>query len=356
MSGATRLRTLAMWRQGPRRSIHDAFVNPIMCEVTRGTRVESVHRGAFAVVDAAGGIVEAAGDVDAGLRPLFAEADAGPALVESGAADAAALSTEALAIAAGSHSSEPGHVATVRTMLDAAGVSENDLGCGAHWPRDVEVAVELGAGGGRPGRIHNNCSGKHASFLLTSRHRGVTIADYLAPDHPLQREVREIIADLSGAPLSGDVCSVDGCSAPTYALPLQNLAGAFARLIGGHDIGTVRADAARCLMSASMAAPWYVAGTNRFCTRVMEAGQGAIYAKTGAEGVYVAAVPKAGLALALKCDDGAPRASEICLASLLSQVLRQTAPELADAVAAMARRPVKDFNGTIVGVRRVPGN
>lgn len=327
--------------------------NPVICEVTRGSRVESIHRGAFAVVDAAGDVVDAAGDV---AVPVFARSalklmQALP-LVESGAAEAAALSTEALAIAAGSHSGEPGHIATVRGMLDGAGLGEDDLGCGAHWPRDVEVAVALGANGARPGRIHNNCSGKHAGFLIASKTLGFDRDAYLAPDHPLQRQVRDIIADLSGAPLAGDVCSVDGCSAPTYAVPLRSLAGAFARLASATAVDARRAGAARRLMAASMEAPWYVAGTKRFCTRLMEVGAGAIYAKTGAEGVYVAALPRRGLAAAIKCDDGAARASEVCLAAVLSKHIRQSDPELAEALNAMTERPVKDFNGDIVGMRR----
>jgi L-asparaginase II len=328
------------------------MINPVICEVTRGHRIESVHRGAFAVVDASGATVHAGGDVE---TPVFARSSlkwmqALP-LVESGAADRFGLTDRHLAVATASHSGEPGHVACVRSMLAAAAVPESTLQCGPHWPRDIEVALALGAHGGRPGRIHNNCSGKHAGFLLAARALGFETASYLDPAHPLQVQIREAIADLSGAVLAGDVCSVDGCSAPTYALPLRTLATAMARLATGSGLTPSRAAAARRIVNAAMAEPWYVAGTGRTCTAVMELGAGRIYAKTGAEGVYVAALPQAGLGLALKCDDGAARAAERLLPALLTRHAGGP-PELASALSALTSRPVRDFNGAVVGTLR----
>jgi len=329
------------------------MANPVICEVTRGSRIESVHRGAFAVVDASGALVDAAGDVDV---PSFARSSlklmqALP-LVESGAADAAGLTDAQLAVAVSSHSGEPGHVAAVRAMLTAAGVSEALLGCGPHWPRDIDVALAIGAAGGRPERIHNNCSGKHAGFLVAANYLGFDTGTYLKADHPLQQRVRETIAELSGAKLVGDVCSVDGCSAPTYALPLRALAGAFARLAGGTSLPATRAEAARRLMTAAAAEPWYAAGTDRTCTRVMALGEGRLYAKSGAEGVYIAALPREGLGLALKCDDGAGRAAEQLLLALLTRHLARAAPSLSGALSALRSRPVRDFNGSVVGTVR----
>ncbi len=325
------------------------MVNPVIAEVTRGARIESVHRGAYAVVDAAGRVVASAGDIE---TPVFARSalklmQALP-LVESGAAAAAGFGERELALACASHSGEAEHVATARRMLAAAGLGEDALGCGPHWPRRVPDIVAVANGPGAPSRAHNNCSGKHASFLVTARHLGAPLADYLSPDHPLQAEIRFVIESLSGAPLVGDVCSIDGCSAPTFALPLQNFATAFARLATGEGLAPERAAAARTLMSAAMALPWYTAGTDRLCTALMEAGAGRLYVKTGAEGFYVAALPAEGLAIAAKCDDGAARAVEVLLPALILRHLDAPA-RVADPIAAMARAAVRDWNGTIVG-------
>lgn len=329
---------------------YEAMVDPVICEVTRGSRVEAVHRGAFAVVDADGRVIEAAGDVD---RPVFARStlklmQALP-LVESGAADAFGLSSRQLALATASHSGEPGHVGCVRTILAAAGLTEAALGCGPQWPRDLEVALALAMSGGTAGRVHNNCSGKHAGFLAVCRHTGLDIDGYLDEGHPLQAEIRTLLSELVGAPLDGDVCAFDNCSAPTFAAPLAGLARAFARLATGIGLAPVRVAAARRLMAAAMAEPWYVAGTGRLCTRIMELGAGRIYAKSGAEGVYVAALPERGVGLAMKCDDGAARAVETLLAALLARHLGAAPGDLDAALVDLAVRPVRDFNGTVVG-------
>ncbi len=322
------------------------MANPVIAEVTRGGRVESVHRGAYALVDADGRLLAAGGDVE---NPVFARSSlklmqALP-LVESGAADALSLGSPALAVAGASHRGEAGHVAAVRALLAAAGLDEGALGCGPDWPRDVPVAAEVLAREGAPGRVHNNCSGKHASFLAASRHLGLPVEGYLRPDHPLQETVRETIATLSGAPLDEDRLATDGCSAPTFALPLRALALAFARLATGKGLSAGRAGAARRLMEAAMAEPWYVAGTGGFCTRIMTLGGGRIYVKRGAEGVCVAAFPETGLALAAKGEDGSGRGVEALVAALAARAL----PDPAGALEALARRPVRDFNGTAVG-------
>ena len=328
------------------------MTNPIICEVTRGALVESVHRGAYAVVDAGGRLVAGAGDIE---RPVFARSSTklmqALPLVESGAADAFGFGARALALAGASHSGEAGHVAMANEMLQRAGLSEADLGCGPQWPAELRDASAVMMTRGKPGRIHNNCSGKHASFLATTRHIGADVASYLDPAHPLQAEVKALVGDLVGGALGGDCCSIDGCSAPTFAMPLAGLARGFARLATGTDLGPARAAAARRLMEAAMAEPWLVAGTGRACTLVMEAEPGAIYAKTGAEGVYVAAFPKAGVALALKCDDGATRASEALMAAL---AVRHggLGEEAVRTIAALADRPVCDRNGNEVGRTR----
>ncbi|RAH97828.1 asparaginase [Acuticoccus sediminis] len=325
------------------------MTNPIICEVTRGALVESLHRGAYVVVDSAGAVVAASGDIE---RPVYARSSmkmmqALP-LVESGAADAAGFGVRALALAGASHSGEPGHVAMASEMLQRVGLTEDALGCGPQWPAEVRDMAALYATRGRPGRIHNNCSGKHAGFLATARHLGHDVATYLDPSNPVQREVKAAVEAVAGTVLDAGCCSIDGCSAPTFAMPLVSLAHAFARLGTGADLAPSRAEAARRLMEAAMAEPWLVAGTGRMCTELMALAPGRIYAKTGAEGVYVGAFPQAGLAVALKCDDGTTRASEALMAAL---VLRHAAlpAEAAAQVAGMADRPVTDRNGAEVG-------
>ena len=68
--------------------------------------------------------------------------------------------------------------------------------------------------------------------------------------------------------------------------------------------------------------PWYVAGTERFCTEIMQRFGTRTFVKMGAEGVYCGAFPDAGLGFAVKCDDGAGSlAAEVILAALIVRFL-----------------------------------
>jgi L-asparaginase II len=304
------------------------MTNPILVEVTRGEAVESVHRGALAICDDQGETILSVGDIAASVFPRSAiKLIQALPLVEEGAADAYGFATKELALACASHNGERLQVETARAMLAAAGLSEDALECGAHPPRlDKDVAA-LHRAGELPRRVHNNCSGKHAGMLALARHRGIAHVGYSQADHPVQRAVAEAMADLTGADLLAAPCGTDGCSIPTYAVPLSGLATAFARLASGAGLAPRRAEAARRLLEACFAEPFMTAGTGRFCTEAMAALGHRAYVKTGAEGVYCAVLPERGWGIALKCDDGATRASEAMMAELLIGLLDPDAGE-----------------------------
>jgi L-asparaginase II len=326
--------------------------NPVVVEVTRGPLVESRHRGAVAVVDAEGTSVLAIGDVAKPVFPRSAiKALQALALVEQGAADRYGFGDEELALACASHSGEPEHVAGVEHMLARAGLDSSALRCGAHWPMSQSAAAAL-ARTGAPSALHNNCSGKHAGFLCLACAMGVDHAEYFRPEHPVQGEVRAVIEDFTGAVLSQECCAIDGCSVPTWAIPLENLARGFAKFGTGHGLTPARAKAAARLRQACATKPWHVAGTGRFCTEIIQLFGARVFVKTGAEGVYCGALPQQGLGIAIKCDDGAGRAAQAIMAALIARFLPLDAAERTALVPFM--RPVlHNWNGIEVGAVRV---
>ena len=316
--------------------------NPIVVEVTRGGLVESAHRGAGIVVDADGGVVLQFGDVG---RPVFPRSAVKPIqalpLIESGAAARFGLTPEELALACASHSGEPEHVALAAGMLARAGLDETALACGAHWPTNAEAARAVA----RPSALHNNCSGKHAGFLCVACVVGAPTQGYEDAGHCVQREVKAALEDVCGERL--DAAGLDGCSIPTYAISLTGLARGFARMATGRGLGVQRAAAARRLFGAMAAHPFQVAGTGRFDTRAMTLLGGRAITKTGAEGVYCAALPELGLGLAVKADDGATRAAEAMIAALIGRFL--ALPE------DLARPKLRNWRGAEVGEIRPAG-
>lgn len=326
--------------------------NPVTVEVTRGQLVESRHRGLAVVVDAEGKILFSAGDVEAGVFPRSAcKAMQALPLVESGAADAYGFGNRELALACASHSGEPEHVATAAAMLKAAGRNESVLECGAHWSSHQQVLIDQARSLEKPTALHNNCSGKHAGFVCTCCHTGEDPRGYAGFDHPLQEAIRAIMSDLTGAVLSRDNCGTDGCSIPTYAVPLVGLARGFGKLATGRGLEPIRAAAARRLIAACMAEPFYVAGTRRFCTRLMQVASGRIFAKTGAEGVFCAILPDKGLSFAVKAEDGATRAAEAMIAALLARHFENGSEEHA-ALIGLSHHGMTNWNGLHVGTIR----
>ncbi|MFN0191099.1 MAG: asparaginase [Aestuariivirga sp.] len=299
------------------------FPNPIIAEVTRGGIVESRHAGAFAVANANGEIVMAAGDIG---RPVFPRS-AVKALqcvpvIESGAADRFGFTPEEIALCCASHSGEADHVKVARAILAKVGVTEGVYECGAHWPFDHAAHHAAVRAMDKPLAVHNNCSGKHAGMLALARQLGTNERNYTDRDHPVQRAIASAIGSLCDEDLGAAPCGIDGCSVPTWALPLRSLARGFAKLAApGHRAG-------QRILAAVRANPFMVAGSGRFDTVLMTKVPRA-FVKTGAEGVYCGAVTHAGLGFALKCDDGATRAAEVAIAGLLAGLECWTAEERA---------------------------
>ena len=287
----------------------------VLVEVIRGGMLESVHRGAIAICTPAGEVVEAWGDPSRAIFPRSSckMLQALP-LVESGAAAAAGLRPEQLALACASHSGAPIHTRRVSAWLGELGLGEPDLRCGVQEPHDLAEHDALLRAGTCCDQTHNNCSGKHAGFLTLNRHLGGG-SEYVEVDHPVQKAAREAMAEMTGDPDLG--YGIDGCSAPNFATTLKGFAVSMARMARPQGLGRVREAAATALVEAMMAHPELVAGEGRACTEMMRAMPGRAAIKTGAEGVFGAILPGLGLGVALKIDDGGTRASECAMAAIL---------------------------------------
>ncbi len=330
--------------------------HPLLVEALRGGIVESFHRGAVAVVDADGAVHTAIGEID---RPVFPRSavkvlQALP-LVESGAAERFELTDEELALACASHGGEPRHAATAASMLAKAGVDVDALECGTHWPYNDAAIKALAAAGRQPSALNNNCSGKHAGFVCLGcmmagdQDRRAFLRGYVEPDHPVMREITAALQASTGCDLAKAAVGTDGCSIPAYAIPLRQLALGFARVATGVGLSPGHAAAAARLRRAVAQAPYMVAGTGRFDSRVMERLGERVFCKVGAEGVYCAALPTLGLGVAVKMDDGnTARACEVVMAAVVERLL----PLADDEVRFMrgfSDAPIVNWNGIEVG-------
>ena len=264
------------------------MTNPIIAVLRRADVVESLHRGAYAVSDAGGAVIAKAGAYQEAFFPRSAiKAFQCLPLIESGAA--------------------------------------NDL-----------VRANQ-----KPLAVHNNCSGKHAGMLTLAKHLGASLEGYVLPGHPVQLVVADCLSRYCGVDVSKAPRGIDGCSVPTWAVPMDKLALAFAKLCDPANAG------AQWIIRAARAHPFLIAGTGRFDTKIMQAVP-RLFIKVGAEGVFCGCIPHAGLGFALKCDDGATRGAEVAVAQMLAHLNVWTDAEKAE-LEALAREPLHNWRKLYVG-------
>jgi L-asparaginase II len=343
-----------------------------MVEITRNARLESLHRGAVAVVDARGKLVASLGNPK---QPVYLRSAAKPfqalALVCSGAADAFGVTEEELALICSSHSGEARHIALLESLLRRTGLCAEQLHCGIHPPFDAQARRALVESGLAPTVLHNNCSGKHAGMLATSKHLGLTLEDYTDPEHGVQMAIRGILAFLAGLEPDEIEIGTDGCAVPAFYVPLRSFSLAMARLAaagegtdevrqedealedalcdeecdvdGTEEGGTGPLEAVTggeadeslpVSLSDGLARTWramishpviFGGSRGRLDTDLMRAAAGhgvPLVAKSGAEGVYAVAVVRDGEAygFALKIEDGAERARNSAAIEILRQL------------------------------------
>ncbi len=249
---------------------------------------ESTHLGAAAVLGPDGVLVRELGDADALIYPRSTlKLVQAVALLRVGTE----LTDEQLALAAASHVGTQRHIDVVRSTLTRAGIDESALQCPADWPSDVAARAQAQS----TSPIAMTCSGKHAAFLLACVTNGWPLASYLEPRHPLQLAIRRVVEDYAGETVEHS--GVDGCGAPVHALTLAGLARATGLIARGAEPEGQR------LTDAILANPWAL-DSPAIATVIGELG---LVAKSGAEGVFVAAAPD-GTAVALKMIDGSNRA------------------------------------------------
>lgn len=329
------------------------MTNPVLAEVWRGGIVESQHRGAVCIVGPNGTTEFETGDTQRAIFPRSAiKIFQAIPLIESGAAGAYGFDNVALALACASHNGEPRHAQAASDMLAACKSSSETLECGVQKPMGPEALWELAASQAAPTSLHNNCSGKHAGMIATATHLGEDPSGYVKLEHPVQQRIRAVLAEMTDTTLDTVPCGIDGCSVPTWAFPLRNMALGMSRLVTGEGPGAAHKSAADRLIAACTAEPEMTSGAGRRCGAIMQATQGRAYVKVGAEGVYCAAIPERGLGIALKIDDGTTRAAE----SAISQIVSTLLPHAADALAPLRHATLKNWRDLEVGTIKSSSN
>ncbi|HMO81191.1 MAG TPA: asparaginase [Pyrinomonadaceae bacterium] len=328
------------------------MASKVLAKVVRGGVVESVHRGHLVVINGDKTVASAGNPNTVTFFRSAAKPLQAIPFITSGAADAFGFSDEEIALACASHSGESRHVRIAQLMLERVGLSEIHLRCGAHLPFYDKEAERMQREGEFPTQLHNNCSGKHAAMLATAKYIGSEIAEYEISENPIQKEILKVISRFTQIPESKIGTATDGCAAPNFALPLASMAKSFMNLISPpDDLDQRTKEACGRIVSAMRAFPELIGGSERLDTIMMQAAEGQIISKVGAEGVWLCGVlPNEtypdGLAIALKIEDGDDRRARPVVAAALLEHLG-ILPE--DALPELSPMPVKNRRGDVVG-------
>ncbi|HEY9075463.1 MAG TPA: asparaginase [Anaerolineaceae bacterium] len=331
-----------------------------LVELTRGPVVESIHIGAVAIVDPHGNLVARVGNPQmvANLRSSSKPFQTLP-LVESGGAEMLGLTDREISLTCASHSGTDDHVFVLRGMHAKIGVTEADLLCGIHPISHKPTLEAMRARGEEVTPARHNCSGKHTGMLAQARSRGLPIADYINPTHPIQQTIIRTFAEMCDLAVEDVQIGIDGCSAPTFAVPLANAALAFARLADPSGLPEPRRSALRRIWRAMTTHPDMVAGPGEFDTVLMEVAAGVIACKGGAEGYRGFAIAPASdgsrpaLGITYKVADGDlnGRARPLIAVEILRQ-LGILSPAQMENLKPYDTSPVQNWRKIEVGVMR----
>lgn len=319
---------------------------PLNVDVWRGPNIESRHSVSAVVVNSSGQIQQAWGEPSQKIYPRSSiKALQALPIILSGAADRFAVSDIELALAGASHNGEPQQVEVIQQWLRRLGLSVNDLECGAHPPGFSKAAAELIQSGTHFTALHNNCSGKHTGMLATALALGKNTQGYSKATHPVQIMIKKLIEDFCSEQIHETDIAIDGCSIPTYYLPMKNLAIGMARLGHSENLTATYRQASEKVYTAIVRNPYFVAGTDRYCTLIMTAMNGRALVKTGAEGVMFATIPELKCGIVVKVHDGTVRAAEIATSFILNE-LGLLNPQSAEKFCEI---PVRNWNQILTG-------
>ncbi len=324
-----------------------SYYSEPVAHIFRADAIESIHYGSAVVVDSNGHLLYRIGDpyMVTYFRSSSKPFQAIP-VIESGAAKRFNFTPKEIAIMAGSHSGEDFHIETVKQILDKIGLTPDHLQCGVHVPHRYTALNLVPEPGREFTQLEHNCSGKHAGMLAAAVHKGLTVEDYLSPEHLIQQMIKKALSDLCVYPEEKITVGIDGCSAPNFAMPIYNMALGFARFISPNSVAKDKAKVYSAISQAMMEYPEMVAGTQRFDTVAARTPGESMISKAGAEAIESFGFVGRKAGATLKITDGGTRALFPVATELLYKL---GARSKCDELEKFHRPPITNFRNIEVG-------
>ncbi len=323
---------------------------PLVLEY-RGGFLENVHYGHVCAVNDKDDVVGQYGDPNAitFMRSAAKPIQALPFFLE-GFDKRFGFTPEEQAIMMASHRALPYHVEALEGMLRKLGLDEQTLVCKPTYPLDADARDALVAERQPQRRIYHNCSGKHLGVLASCVGMGYSLDNYYSPDHPVQRRIVSLAAELAEIPQEDIRIGTDGCGFPVFGMPLRHMATAFLKLACPDLIADpALRGAVRKVTGLMNAYPRMISAEYLICPNLLMDDN--IVAKGGAKGIYCFGLKKERLGFALKVVDGSEDEWPIAVASILEQIGYDNR-ETIDRLYRIGPPEIRNDNGLVIGENR----
>lgn len=281
-------------------------LNPTpLIEISRGNILENIHSGWICVLNKNKKVVYKKGNIS---DYAFLRSIAKPIQAIETLNSRVKTTPKELAIICGSHTGSSKHLDILKTFIKKNDLNIRDLRCGTHPPSDEAERKNLILKGESPIVLHNNCSGKHLGMLSVCKKNHYSLKDYLNPSHPLQESILNSIKELSET--KDILIATDGCSLPTFALPIINIGFLFSNFTLDKKY--------KKITEAMSLNPFYTGGKNQIDTEIMTISKGKLISKVGADGILM--VSYDGNSLIIKIADGSPKIRSFVVLKTLVQL------------------------------------
>ena len=277
--------------------------------VTRGNVIESAHEAKCVVQDFNYKIIFTTGhDLDLVYPRSAIKIFQAIPFIKSGAYKKYKLSKKEIAISCASHSGERQHMIVLHKWIKKIKINNNSLRCGIHNPLNIDSSNKLLLSGKIPNQLHNNCAGKHLGMISGCLSNKMDIHNYLDFNHPYQKLIRKSLENITKCKITKKQVGIDGCSAPQYAFPLQNLSVSMVNLIKNYIGNECFSIPIKLLLDSILKYPQLIGGSKKFDSELMRITKGKVFSKGGAEGVLLFAHKEKKIGGVIKIIDGNERA------------------------------------------------
>ena len=286
--------------------------------ISRSGYIESEHFGCGAIVDSDGKILKEWGDSSQLIFPRSAlKPIQSLNLYKDGYIDKANLTEKQIAFSTSSHFAEDIHQELIKDWLKNLNLDESMLACGEDWPWQLHNKFKAYDKYKKRRKIFHNCSGKHCAHLAVSVERDLPINNYNSQLHPLQKELFDLIENLSEFKINQ--IGVDGCTLPNPMLPINKFGYLLAKFTDYKKIDNL-GSVAKKIFEACVNEPDYAGGAESDNSLLTKLFNKRVFFKNGAEGVFLAIIPEKKISIVVKILDGSARAAATAITGMISEL------------------------------------